>query len=250
MKVTTTFVVIWSAIVLAGCDRSRDGSKAESTRNDETHRNRSTAEPLLTDGPELRKRLADFLTVERRTSGWSLSQTIPESKVKKQYVVQFDVQSDGYPGPEWRLLFVIVWKAENLGSQWLDPIRRSTIWMNGHVLRPASGKPGIYALQPDYSLRQIPLTAEETARLFSRLTDWEKRNDERAASVIHAIEQDAPDWREQLSAELDEERRFPRDEYWDQKVDTHLKVVEPEKGVLDQRGEKGISPISETKNGQ
>ena len=222
MKVTTTFVVLWSAIVLAGCDRSPDGSKAESTRNDETHRNRSTAEPLLTDGPELRKRLADFLTVERRTSVWSLSQTIPGSKVKKRCAVQFDVQSNGCPGPEWRPLFAIVWKAENLPPASFNP-------------RPPSGKPGIYALQPDYSLRQIPLTAEETARLFSRLTDWEKRNDKRAASVIHAIEQDAPDWREQLSAELDEERRFPRDEYWDQKVDAHLKVVEPETGVLDQR---------------
>lgn len=160
VKVTTTFVVLWSVIVLAGCDRSRDGSKAESTRNDETYRYRSTSKPLLTEGPELRKQLAGFLKMERRTHIWILSQAIPGSKVEKRCAVQFDVQSNGYAGPEWRPLFAIVWKAEDLPPTWFNP-------------RPPSGKSGIYAPQPDYSLRQIPLTAEETVRLFSRLIDWE-----------------------------------------------------------------------------
>ena len=156
-----------------------------------------------------------MLVADRHKSVVELSQAIPGSNLKKFYVVQFETHPDGYlgpdgrfrsdwgpetrrlsdgrPGPEWHPLFVIAWKATNsvpIGGVYLWPI--ADIEIEGHLMRPPSAKAAIYALRPDYSLEQLSLTTEETARLFSHITDMEKRQDQRVARLVRFIEQETP----------------------------------------------------------
>jgi hypothetical protein len=209
-------------------------------------------------GFEAVKANVDVLVAHRHESAMGLSETIPGSKFKKFYIVQFETRPDGYlgpdgrfrsdgpprpdrrplsdghPGPEWRPLFVIAWKATNPAStsfvyQW--PVAQ--IEIERHLVRPPSATIAIYALKPDYSLEMISLTKEETARLLSHVTDMEKRQDQRLSHLVSFIEQKDPRWKESLSAVRANEGLFSSDPYWRQKVDPHLKVVEPAKGVLD-----------------
>jgi hypothetical protein len=188
---------------------------------------RSISLPLadMRDRPEV---MVGILWQSRQNSTVSRDdshdEAIPGSKLVTRYVVQFDTNRDGHPGPDWRPLFVIVWKAENCESIGFGFPR---IWINGHLMRPPSGRNVIYALQPDYSLKQLPLTADEIAHLFSHITSSEKRTDERVASVLQRIERRDPKRVSEFCAERDEEGRFPPNGYWKEKVDPYVKVVEP-----------------------
>jgi hypothetical protein len=181
--------------------------------------------PLLT-GQEARKFAVGLLKANQKVSAVMLSQAIPGSKVERLYAVQFDTQPDGSPRSDWHPLFVVVWKAEKLEKIIFDPILRSTVGINGHLVQPPSGQSAIYALQPDYSLKQLPFTAEETTRLFSHITAIQIQKDKRVASLVELLEEDQ-DLNEKLSAEFDEERRFPPNDYWEQKVDPYIQIVEP-----------------------
>ena len=198
-------------------------------------------------GFEAVKANVDMLQADRHDSAVLLSQTIPGSDLKKFYIVQFEAQPNGHPGPAWRPLFVIAWKATTIVSSvpidfvFRRPKRTNSmpieyvllpmadITIFGHLVRPPSTKNAIYALKPDHSLEQISLTKEETARLFSRITDVEKRQDQRLAHLVRFIKRKDPRWKESLSALRANEGLFPSDPYWEQKVDPHLKVVEPPK---------------------
>ena len=81
--------------------------------------------------------------------------------------------------------------------------------------------------QPDYSLAQLSFSREETARLFLHITDIEKRQDQRLAHLVRYVARKRPRWKEWMHAVTVNEGLFPSDTYWEEKVDPHLKVVEP-----------------------
>jgi hypothetical protein len=138
---------------------------------------------------------------ERESSAVSREQSIPRSDLTKHYVIQFDK-----PGAKRQPLLVIVWKAKGMPSTGFDGLNTDSpvIVVDEHLLKPPRTKKAVYALQPDYSLRQLPLTEKEIERLFSHIT----RSEERAVSRI-------------------EVETLPADSYWEEKVDPQLKVVEP-----------------------
>jgi hypothetical protein len=138
---------------------------------------------------------------ERQASAISRIQSIPGSKLQKFYVIQFDKAES-----KRRPLAVIVWKAHRAGRISLDHLDKAVpaISINGHSVTPSPTKKAIYALQPDYSLQQLPLTDEEITHLFSHITRSEER-------VVSSYEREL----------------FPSDPYWEQKVDPHLNAVEP-----------------------
>jgi hypothetical protein len=138
---------------------------------------------------------------EREASAVSRVQSIPGSPLMKHYIIQFD-----RPGLERRPLFVIVWKASRFGRSSLGHLDRAvaTISINSHTMTPSRAKKAVYALQPDYSLKELPLTEEEIARLFSHITRSEQRD-----------------------VSSDQIELLPTDPFWEQKVDPYLKIVEP-----------------------
>jgi hypothetical protein len=140
---------------------------------------------------------------ERESSAVSRQQSIPRSDLTKHYVIQFDK-----PGPKRQPLLVIVWKAKGIPSTGFGGLNTDSpvIVVDEHQLKPPRTKKAVYALQPDYSLQQLPLTEKEIERLFSHLT----RSEERVVSQI-------------------EVETLPPDPYWEEKVDPHLKVVDPDR---------------------
>jgi hypothetical protein len=104
----------------------------------------------------------------------------------------------------------------------------AAVWVNGREVPLPTSKRGVYALQSDYSLQQLPLTQEEITRLFSHVTRAEKRSDERLASIEAQL--DPKKFTDKVLAEIEDEidnqDLFAPDPYWEQKVDPHLKVVE------------------------
>jgi hypothetical protein len=136
------------------------------------------------------------------------TQPIPKSKLSNCYVIQFDPHWDanGQPPKEWHPLFVVAWKAQRQTVQLARNRAIAVISINGHSIAPPAGTSCIYALQPDYSLRQISLTKQELADLFSCITRQESRASTREAR-----------------------RTFPTSAEWDRAVNACLKVVEPER---------------------
>jgi hypothetical protein len=220
MRLMRTIIVVCLVAAFGGCTESHDKPGCSNC----------TVLPLKTlkAGRGQQKFFAGHLKERRRTTPHSFTQPIPGSRLQKFHVIQYDIQPDGRPDRDWRPRFVIVWKAENFKSiGGTEPSHPSTIWINDRLIRPPSGKKAIYALQPDYSVKQLPITAEETSRLLSYITTVEKQTDERVDSLVERIKQDEPGWEKQMSAEIAREERFPSDPYWEQRVDSHLKVVEP-----------------------
>jgi hypothetical protein len=127
MKRTATSVTLLLAVVLCGCDR-RAGSGDTTGHGGETHhRTSTTVTPPLT-GQKEQEFWADFVMLKRRQGGQQcLVAAVPASKLTRHYFVPFDNGVDRHPGPEWRPLFVIAWKAENVGWLVFDPIDRSAI---------------------------------------------------------------------------------------------------------------------------
>jgi hypothetical protein len=214
MRMIVTSMVVCFAVMLGGC--TKPGAES-------SHPTRSVSLPVvgMRDRPEM---AVDLLRASRQESCGVRVEAIPKSKLDMRYVVQFDTNRDGHPAPDWHPQFVIVWKAENCG--WIA-FRSDGIGINGHLMQPPVRKNAIYALQSDYSLKQLPLTGDETARLFSHITSSERRTDERVASILQRIRRRDLNWVSAFCAERDEEGRFPPDGYWKQKVDPYVKVVEP-----------------------
>jgi hypothetical protein len=140
-----------------------------------------------------------MLAGEQHASAAVLYQDIPGATLQKVYVVRFDTT-----GSKRRPIAVIVWKANPRGAS-LSLTRLDdaapTISINGHVVKPAPTKEAVYALQPDYSLKELPLSREEVTRLFSH--------------IVHTDEH--------RTRHTDDS--FPQDSYWEAKVDSWLKVV-------------------------
>jgi hypothetical protein len=203
---------IWNGRYVA-FDR-KDGRVVERGKGDDVLKRFNCLEPLklTVTPPSIGRHLSDDkwkklereeLEAGRQTSAINLIQVVQGSKLYKDYVVQFDKAGLGR-----RPLVVIAWKARlHLEGESVDLNHTDqdipAITIDGHSVVPPRTKKAIYALQPDYSLRQLPLTEEEITRLFSHIT----RSQERAT--------------------FDERNTLPSDPYWEQKVDPHLKVVEP-----------------------
>ena len=188
----------------------------------------------------------EMMIAYRQRSTFKLIETIPGSKLKKFYIVRFVTHDGIHPGPAWYPEFVIVWKAESLESINLD----DNLTINGHTVRSPTLKNTIYALHPDYSLKPLSFTTKETIRLFSHITDIEKRRDRRLVSsykLLEKLDEQDPQWKEKLSAinDNDEEGVFPSDSYWKQNVDPHLKIVEPPR---ESSGSKNMSSPNRNTN--
>jgi hypothetical protein len=138
---------------------------------------------------------------ERETSAISRVQPSSRPDLEKHYIIQFDK-----PGLKRQPLLVIVWKGRQR-TVTLDRLNTDTpaVAINEHLLTPPRTKKAIYALQPDYSLQQLPLTEEEIQRLFAHIM----RSEKRAVSSM-------------------EVRILPSDPYWQEKVDPHTRVIDPE----------------------
>ena len=148
-------------------------------------------------------------------------QDIPGAELRKTYVVQFDTDSKGRLAGGRHPRFVIVWKAESSRVSFNFQGKVPVTSVNGHWMTPSPTKRAIYALQPDYSLRQLPFSEEELSRLFSHITQRELRIDEIVASRL------SKEGTEIGGGRVDNEESFEADRYWEQKVDPHLEVVEP-----------------------
>ena len=189
------------------------------------------------DLTEARKSLAKE---RRQRSLFFRFQSIPKSKVKKNYIIQFETGPDGSPRPERRPRFVVVWKSEKpLQVSFGFEGARPAICVNGHMISPDMSKKAVYVLLPDYSLEQIPLREDELARLFDHITRREIQLDEKVDALLKTED---PDW---SKARTENEELFPPNAFWEQKVDPYIKTVEVEK-VSETMREKRV-PGSESR---
>ncbi len=75
--------------------------------------------------------------------------------------------------PQGRLLFVIAWTAKRGGGTTSQSGLNLLTTIHGHAVSPSLSKQAVYALRPDYSLKEIPLTAKQIAALFSEMENRE-----------------------------------------------------------------------------
>ena len=153
---------------------------------------------------ELEESEKEELEVQRRWRVTSRSRHISGSEFSVKHVVGFDA-----PAEKRCPLFVIAWKSLGGRGQRIsfrhlgEP--SPTILIDGHVMQPLRTKRAVYALQPDYTLKALPLTDEEITRLFSDITRSENRN----------------------VASIEELEELPAAPYWEEKVDPHLSALGP-----------------------
>jgi hypothetical protein len=125
------------------------------------------------------------------------SQAIRGSKLQNCFEFQFDTYEGEFSELKRRPLFAIVWQA-HMGGVSTSDNRNLIISIHGHSIAPSRTKKAVYALQPDYSLIQLPLTHEEIDHLFS---------------IARSRDEAGP--------------MFYSDPTWREKVQPNLKVVEP-----------------------
>jgi len=66
-------------------------------------------------------------------------------------------------------LFVVLWLAKKAGWTSMGPY--GLLKIHGHPISPDLNKKAVYALQPDYSLKELSLTPAEIDQLFSHMQD-------------------------------------------------------------------------------
>jgi hypothetical protein len=71
--------------------------------------------------------------------------------------------------PQRDLLFAITWKARHGAGGMSYSSNNLLSAINGHSVRPRVDQRGVYALQPDHSLKPIPLTEQQMKALFREL---------------------------------------------------------------------------------
>ena len=92
-------------------------------------------------------------------------------RLKNEPVVQlcYDLQGGTYSGAfdsaKARPQFVILWKARRVGSSSSDSNNRLSE-IHGHNISVSFSEEAVYALQPDYTLKRIPLSTTETNQIF------------------------------------------------------------------------------------
>jgi uncharacterized lipoprotein YajG len=68
--------------------------------------------------------------------------------------------------PQGSMLFVVAWTARNGAGTTSSSQRNLITEIHGHPIHPNLERHTVYALQPDNSLREIPLTAQQTTALY------------------------------------------------------------------------------------
>lgn len=91
------------------------------------------------------------------------TQTIPGVFMQNRFVIQYDV---GAPEGPKTPLFGIFWHATRAGEISHDHNNLLTRISGRHVLPPVNKK-AIYALQLDYTLKEIPLSQAEVVQLLT-----------------------------------------------------------------------------------
>jgi hypothetical protein len=71
--------------------------------------------------------------------------------------------------PQKRLLFVIGWTAQGVVGRSSSSEVNFVTSIHGHAVHPDPGKHAVYALQPDYSLRELPLSEGDVRALFAEM---------------------------------------------------------------------------------
>jgi len=97
---------------------------------------------------------------ERYVGPASVCQVIPNSALVASLIVQYDRYSGEYDASKRRPLFGIVWKGRNGGSDTTNT-GNQIVEINGHPITVSFRRSAVYALQPDYTLREIPLALVE-----------------------------------------------------------------------------------------
>ena len=111
---------------------------------------------------------------EKRWGGSTGSQAL-QSEVPFQLCYKF--QGDTYPGTfdpaTARPQFVILWKARRGGATSSDGNNRLSE-IHGHKISVSFSDHAVYALQPDYTLKRLPLSAAETDQILKSFMDSDK----------------------------------------------------------------------------
>ena len=77
-------------------------------------------------------------------------------------------------------VFLVLWLAKQAGSATTGPNNLLTE-IHGHPISPDLDRKAVYALQPDYSLRELALTPAEIEHLFSNRREAECSDEEEHA---------------------------------------------------------------------
>ena len=103
-----------------------------------------------------------------------ISQAVPKSTLIYCYVLQYDKYTPNteYSESKRQPLFAIVWKATTMGSYSINTRNRITS-IHGHRLTLSFNAKAIYALQRNYKLKPIPLSAGDIDHILS-LMDKER----------------------------------------------------------------------------
>ncbi|MGO8750081.1 MAG: hypothetical protein ACLQNE_29395 [Thermoguttaceae bacterium] len=93
------------------------------------------------------------------------SEAIPKST--EQVCYAFQLSPIGNSAPRTRYLFGVLWLAKQAGSA--GGANNLLTEIHRHPISPDLSKKAVYALQPDYSLKELSLTPAEIDQLFSNV---------------------------------------------------------------------------------
>ena len=91
--------------------------------------------------------------------GWEV---VPGTMVVQNWY-ELQMGKDGKP------LFVIFWRSGNAGTSGSDS-RNVVDTIHGHPISPNLGKKAVYALQRDYSLKEVALSEKEIGHILQLVT--------------------------------------------------------------------------------
>jgi hypothetical protein len=98
----------------------------------------------------------------QRYGGSSLaSYANPDQQTTTAVVTQRD--------PQGSLLFLVAWTTKNGAGRTSSAQPNLVTEIHGHPIHPNLERHAVYALQPDNSLKEIPLTPEQATALFQEM---------------------------------------------------------------------------------
>jgi hypothetical protein len=92
------------------------------------------------------------------------------------HALQGDVYSGTFDPATARPQFVILWKARRAGRAGASSSNDNNCLseIHGHDISVSFSEKGVYALQPDYTLKQLPLSVIETNQILQSFMDANK----------------------------------------------------------------------------
>ena len=111
---------------------------------------------------------------ENRWGGSSGVQALPsEFPLQLCYKLQGDIYSRPFDPATARPQFVVLWKARRAGAISSDGNNRLSE-IHGHRISVLFSDKAVYALQPDYTLKRLPLSVAETDQILQSFMDASK----------------------------------------------------------------------------